>query len=146
MTAVYVVTNEIYRAHGLYKIGYHTGDRAGLISRYVTDLIRPEVVYFIERDDAKDVEEIVLRELDELRVENTNNNKSEWIQGLDKIDSALAEALNINIIRLRALREPKSNTNLRRDISGVFGFIPNINRDDAQTAALGEFMKRFGTN
>lgn len=73
---IYIVTSPEMRAAGKYKLGYHTGSREKLVSRYVTALNEVEVVLFME--GTLEEEQAIHDRLAAYRVNNVRGNASEW--------------------------------------------------------------------
>lgn len=71
---IYIITNPIYEISNMYKIGYHTGSKKDLRSRYITALPDLEIVRFtdsVTKQDEKDLHTIF--------AEHRHNN-SEWFK------------------------------------------------------------------
>lgn len=73
---IYIITSPEMRVAGKHKLGYHSGSRDKLISRYVTALTEVEVVLFI--DGTLEEEQKIHDQLSAYRINNVRGNASEW--------------------------------------------------------------------
>ena len=90
-TAVYVLSEPSNGNPNRYKIGSHTGELNKLISRYITSLPDLVVHYFIELNNAKEIERIFKTNFENKRINNRNGNKCEWvIMSIDEIITGLS--------------------------------------------------------
>jgi len=79
MEAIYVISTLEKAKLNEYKIGRHKGSPKKLLSRYSTPLINPIIYFFIPIIDSKNIESKIKKNLDEHRIVNDNNNKTEWV-------------------------------------------------------------------
>ena len=85
-TAIYMLSDEAGKFSDRYKIGSHTGDVNKLKSRYITGTPNVKIHYFIEAINAKEIEKQFKEEFYHIRINNSNDSKSEWvIMPLDEI-------------------------------------------------------------
>lgn len=86
MNAIYIISAPHLSRFNIYKIGVHKGNMNGLLSRYRTYLIEPELHYFRLIQNNREVEKRVLTELSQFAIVSNNMRKTEWIQlPLEKI-------------------------------------------------------------
>lgn len=77
---IYIISNEINVKESRYKIGRHAGSQGKLVQRYKTPLVNPIIYLFYPCSDAMLIETIILKVLDDNRIRDDNNRKTEWIQ------------------------------------------------------------------
>lgn len=77
--AFYVISTKKKSKRNVFKIGMHTGDIYGLLSRYVTYFPNPIIYYFQYLDNACYVESKLKRKFYNERIDNLFGNKSEWV-------------------------------------------------------------------
>lgn len=77
--AIYVISTLEHSKKNEYKLGYHTGVKKKLISRYTTSLINPIIHYFRYSKYAKEIEAKLKQHFEKERIINNNGNKTEWI-------------------------------------------------------------------
>lgn len=95
MSAIYILSD--FEKINRYKVGFHTGTLHKLRSRYITGIPTLIVHYFVEIENASDVEKEFKSKHIDKRIINTNQRLSEWVNmKLHEIISSLT-AINLAI-------------------------------------------------
>lgn len=96
--SIYVISDPIKEKENMYKIGRTTKTKKGILSVYTRYLGNPVIKFFNTVPnwfDYKDVECVILYDLDKYRIKNNNGNKSEWIHlELPKILAIINKCFN----------------------------------------------------
>ena len=108
MESIYVLSTRDKSLENKYKIGKHTGSPKKLILRYITALIDHIILMFEPTFNYDYIEKKIKDDLYELRIDNINGNKSEWV----KMDFTILKQLVIKTIN-------EHNTNYDIDCNNV---------------------------
>jgi prophage antirepressor-like protein len=91
---IYLISTNNRAKKNIYKIGKHFGKKRKLKSRYQTPLIWPNIYFYCKVNNYTLIEKKILEDLDEYRIINSNQNKTEWVN-LDK--ETIIEVIKKNI-------------------------------------------------
>ncbi len=76
--SLYIISNPLFESVNRYKVGFHTGSREHLISRYITILPDLNIHMFYESQIASQVENTLKHLYRNERIPNINERLSEW--------------------------------------------------------------------
>ena len=94
MAAIYVLTDPVNESLSRYKVGSHKGTLSELRSRYITPIPNLIIRYFIQIDNAKQIESYFKLTYENRRIINSNGNRSEWVtMPLDEIFGAISSLI-----------------------------------------------------
>ena len=94
MATIYVLTDPINESLSRYKVGSHKGTLSELRSRYITPIPNLIIRYFIQIDNAKEIESYFKLAYENRRIINSNGNRSEWVtMSLDEVFNAISSLI-----------------------------------------------------
>ena len=109
-----------------YKVGRFKGSMGKLLDRYMTPLVIPIIISFIKVINYKIIEKNILKDLDEYRIINLRNNKSEWIK-LNK--ESILDIIIKNIKKYDSIIPIEKNNKIEFPTKFIFNANTELNID-----------------